>query len=222
MHIVVIMIYTTIMNITHPNITHTHIVQGMPKEGLPGFYNSTCGLYGTVCFTQLNLKCEDFRCVCFDNYVPNDTGGCEQDMITVLVTWIIRIFVCACVFFLCFIVFHFIVSRTCGRRERLQLEEEDDAENRRNSTSTCWYDEPPTYLDVTEETPPPTYQEAVEKERESGCEAPTRVPERATPRSNALNPARRGREPARATAPPCPAPPHIAPSDTQAYQTVHI
>ncbi|KAG0695963.1 hypothetical protein GWK47_026680 [Chionoecetes opilio] len=144
-------------------------VRAMQREELPGFYNTTCGPFSvTSCITQFNLQCVDGRCLCFDSYVPNDSGGCKEDMMTVMVTWIVRVFVTACFFLVFFTIFRLIAARRCDWRRGPQREE-DDTNDRSNRS--CWYDEPPPYFEATEDLPPPTYQEAVAKECENGSEA---------------------------------------------------
>lgn len=166
----------------HPPSMEVVSVHGLQEDQLPGFYNSTCGPFtpSQTCFTQLNLQCLNGRCDCLENYVPNGSGGCKEDMVSVLVTWLIRLFASACIFIICLIIFHLIISRKCCCRRSRAEQEDENSQDRENSS--CWYDEPPPYLEAVQEVPPPTYQEAVAKENECvSSEAPTRPRERDTP-----------------------------------------
>ncbi|KAK8391597.1 hypothetical protein O3P69_017256 [Scylla paramamosain] len=226
---------TTTMRTTNllPHSMEVISVHGLQADELPGFYNSTCGPFtpSPTCFTQLNLKCLNGRCVCVENYVPNGSGGCNEDLVTMLVTWIVRLFVSACIFLICLTIFHLFISRKCCRqRGREEQEETADSEDRRSST--CWYDEPPPYPEAVDELPPPTYQEAVAKENEFGCsEGPTRPRERETPATPSPSPApapahapvhapvRRGVETISTSSMPHPQPDLCT---THAHQTLHI
>ncbi|XP_045127959.1 uncharacterized protein LOC123514263 [Portunus trituberculatus] len=164
------MVRTTTMGKTtlQPPTMAVTSVHGLQEDQLPGFYNSTCGPFtpSPTCFTQLNLQCQNGRCVCLENYMPNDSGGCKEDLVTMLVTWLIRLFISACIFLICLTIFHLFISRKCcWRRSREDQEEEENPQDRRSSS--CWYDEPPPYVEAVEEMPPPTYQEAVAKENDA-------------------------------------------------------
>lgn len=209
------------MDSTPPVTLEVPHVHGTQSRDLPGLYNTSCSPFASSpCISQLNLVCVNDLCVCISNYVPDGSGGCEPDMVTLLVTWMIRVFVCTAIFIICLSIFHMILTRRCCRRSSGggQGGEGEAEEGRRGSTSTCWYDEPPSYLDVADEAPPPTYLEAVAKECMSSG-GPTRgATERAAPPQPPAPPLReeeRGVEALTFTPP-------LAPPDTAPPQTLHM
>ncbi|XP_071530220.1 uncharacterized protein [Panulirus ornatus] len=142
----------------------------------PGMYNSTCGTF-RPCYAQFNLRCLEGRCVCFPNYSPDTSGGCEDTLSHMMLNWIVRFTVVICLFFVCIMILHVTLRRhrCCeGRGSQGTVPEEGGSHRPR----TCWHDDPPSYVEVVE--PPPSYYEAVVKvgPRDELCPGVFKVPNR--------------------------------------------